>query len=93
MCVCTPAKRTPFCGKPGCQWPQPQEPQPERRVGRIRAEIVPWSDHVGVEVRVTVEVAGEPARHEIRRLPHDDFASRFDLAWKHLGACLKETLS
>lgn len=22
MCRCTPAIRTPFCGKPGCQWPE-----------------------------------------------------------------------
>lgn len=22
MCVCTPEKRTPFCGKPGCEWPE-----------------------------------------------------------------------
>jgi hypothetical protein len=21
MCLCTPEKRTPFCGKPGCVWP------------------------------------------------------------------------
>lgn len=21
MCKCTPEKRTPFCGKPGCEWP------------------------------------------------------------------------
>lgn len=21
MCKCTPNLRTPFCGKPGCQWP------------------------------------------------------------------------
>ena len=21
MCKCTPTKRTPFCGKPGCEWP------------------------------------------------------------------------
>ena len=21
MCKCTPTMRTPFCGKPGCEWP------------------------------------------------------------------------
>jgi hypothetical protein len=26
MCVCTPGCRTPFCGKPGCEWP-PQKPK------------------------------------------------------------------
>lgn len=23
MCRCTPEMRTPFCGKPGCEWPAP----------------------------------------------------------------------
>lgn len=28
MCKCTPEKRTPFCGAPGCEWPKqnPSEP-------------------------------------------------------------------
>lgn len=25
MCVCNPIVRTPFCGKPGCEWPAPSE--------------------------------------------------------------------
>jgi hypothetical protein len=24
MCHCTPNVRTPFCGKPGCEWPKPE---------------------------------------------------------------------
>jgi hypothetical protein len=27
MCRCTPEIKTPFCGKPGCEWP-PQKPRP-----------------------------------------------------------------
>jgi hypothetical protein len=27
MCKCTPEIRTPFCGKPGCEWPR-EERQP-----------------------------------------------------------------
>lgn len=23
MCQCTPEIKTPFCGKPGCEWPAP----------------------------------------------------------------------
>ncbi len=26
MCKCTPNKRTPFCGAPGCEWPRPERP-------------------------------------------------------------------
>ena len=25
MCRCTPEMRTPFCGKPGCEWPEQKE--------------------------------------------------------------------
>src|SRR6185295_14801238 len=25
MCHCTPNIRTPFCGKPGCEWPKQKE--------------------------------------------------------------------
>lgn len=25
MCKCTPEIRTPFCGKPGCEWPMQKE--------------------------------------------------------------------
>lgn len=28
MCKCRPNIRTPFCGKPGCEWPE-QKPQPK----------------------------------------------------------------
>ena len=35
MCKCTPSKRTPFCGKLGCEWPKPNpksgEPTPRDR--------------------------------------------------------------
>lgn len=27
MCSCTPEIKTPFCGKPGCEWPQHGELQ------------------------------------------------------------------
>ena len=27
MCKCTPEIRTPFCGRPGCEWPE-QKPRP-----------------------------------------------------------------
>jgi hypothetical protein len=26
MCRCTPEIRTPFCGKPGCEWPEQNKP-------------------------------------------------------------------
>lgn len=29
MCKCTPNIRTPFCGKPGCEWPKQVQPDYE----------------------------------------------------------------
>ncbi len=28
MCKCTPEIRTPFCGRPGCEWPEQKVPLP-----------------------------------------------------------------
>jgi hypothetical protein len=30
MCKCTPEIRTPFCGKPGCEWPHKKKPEGAR---------------------------------------------------------------
>lgn len=32
MCKCTPAIRTPFCGKPGCEWPVQVAPMPPKEL-------------------------------------------------------------
>jgi hypothetical protein len=32
MCQCTPGIKSPFCGKPGCEWPQ-QPPLTEEEAG------------------------------------------------------------
>jgi hypothetical protein len=28
MCQCTPEIKTPFCGRPGCEWPPQRPPEP-----------------------------------------------------------------
>jgi len=33
MCVCTPEIKTPFCGKPGCQWPKQKAANPPPATG------------------------------------------------------------
>lgn len=38
MCVCTPEIRTPFCGKPGCEWPH-QKKKPPARALRLTIAI------------------------------------------------------
>ena len=32
MCKCTPEIRTPFCGRPGCEWPDQKPPPGEPAV-------------------------------------------------------------
>ena len=31
MCKCTPGIRTPYCGKPGCEWPKQSETSIEKK--------------------------------------------------------------
>lgn len=31
MCKCTPNIRTPFCGRPGCEWPKQKEKTKENK--------------------------------------------------------------
>lgn len=32
MCQCTPEIKTPFCGRPGCEWPDQKPPEPTPQV-------------------------------------------------------------
>lgn len=41
MCKCTPERRTPFCGAPGCEMPtQKQGPAPPARLGTAKGKRV-----------------------------------------------------
>jgi hypothetical protein len=40
MCRCTPNIRTPFCGKPGCEWP-PQAIDPDTKIAMVLADSGP----------------------------------------------------
>jgi hypothetical protein len=59
MCACTPEKRTPFCGKAGCQWPAQAHDLPaeapkgvERRTVRYRCGVRVESDGTGPGTRL-----------------------------------------
>ena len=44
MCTCNPEIKTPFCGKPGCEWPPtpaPETPKPDAETAAIAASIWP----------------------------------------------------
>ncbi len=57
MCKCTPEIRTPFCGKPGCEWP-------EQKPGTIQyIETLSLKEQFRL-----VEIAHETTDHEIRNL-------------------------
>lgn len=42
MCKCTPEIRTPFCGKPGCEWPESKSYEPEPIIPRIEFARDAW---------------------------------------------------
>lgn len=55
MCVCRPEVRTPFCGRPGCEWPAQVAEEPPKEKGyavvfdrsRVRQALsvelfIPW---------------------------------------------------
>jgi len=41
VCACTPTLRTPFCGKPGCQWPEREKPH-EKAHEKRPVTARPW---------------------------------------------------
>lgn len=43
MCRCTSTMRTPFCGRPGCEWPRRQPDKWERRFLDLAHVIAGWS--------------------------------------------------
>jgi hypothetical protein len=40
MCQCAPEIRTPFCGKPGCQWPEAEVGAKEKTAPPTREELI-----------------------------------------------------
>lgn len=52
MCKCTPGIKTPFCGKPGCEWPQQ------------KLEVV--HDHVGEKLDEMADLCEHWKRHRER---------------------------
>jgi Phage ABA sandwich domain len=72
MCKCTPEIRTPYCGRPGCEWP-PQEPPAEgspraldalvaEHVMGFRREKAPRDydgQHAGNDILVPPDVGGD----------------------------------
>ncbi len=44
MCKCTPMMRTPFCGKPGCEWPR------HPLTGRLEPEAEQYDPLVSIAI-------------------------------------------
>lgn len=64
MCKCTPEIRTPFCGKPGCEWPPQQAARPT--IEELE-QILGRPDGPAVEITTAGEVVTKGLRHEIER--------------------------
>lgn len=52
MCKCTPEKRTPFCGAPGCEWPE--QPESEQLISEDWLRAVGFKWH---------QLEGQPGKH------------------------------
>lgn len=79
MCKCTPEVKTPFCGKPGCEWP-PQVPQASNLVSILR-ELVACKDlHDEIEaaMKLPENYWTIPAELQEKR---EDYARRKPEAW------------
>lgn len=67
MCKCTPNIRTPFCGKPGCEWP---EQRPSKESDTPKTDAAAWHTCVTPAEVVKAEFARAQER-EIRKLESD----------------------
>lgn len=50
MCVCTPNKRTPWCGKPGCEKPSQSPPNTQSGEEALRKDVADVLDQFGFVV-------------------------------------------
>lgn len=79
MCQCTPSIKTPFCGKPGCEWPKRDPAELEVVIDRLEAAL-------GANRDLDYYIAEAVGRENIRAM-QGTFAP-----WKFtadLGAALK----
>ena len=63
MCKCTPNKRTPFCGAPGCEWPPQDKARPT--IAELEA-LLGSPDSPQVEITPAGEVVMKGLRAEIQ---------------------------
>lgn len=62
MCKCTPNVRTPFCGKPGCEWPPQSKSRPT--IEELE-QILRSPNALTMEITTAGEVVTKGLRHEI----------------------------
>lgn len=70
MCKCDPNTRTPFCGKPGCEWPSKQDSEVTQRprlgnsTGYFDLKDVEYCDHIRHNPPTFIHIpAGKGYRH------------------------------
>ena len=64
MCKCTPNKRTPFCGAPGCEWPPQTAAKPT--IGELEA-ILGQPNPQPIEITTAGEVVFKGLREQIEQ--------------------------
>jgi len=93
MCKCTPAIKTPYCGRPGCEWPDKtkSKPKPKLKVGDRYEEIQGRDLYMVVEEDLDDKIcalltAGTPKDHQHIMLNDDECKSLCDWLDKYLKA-------
>jgi len=81
MCVCTPEKRTPWCGKPGCEGPE-QHPARHRAL-YISPEIWLSLLEEGAKLRADVTQNGIPIGAKLVRATYLELRHAFCLIIEH----------
>lgn len=66
MCKCTPGIRTPFCGKPGCEWPKPIPDPKQKEYSDIYQALIIWRNYIETgDVNLSANFAIQCGKSEI----------------------------
>jgi len=50
MCICTPEVKTPFCGRPGCEWPKREKMETEGgQMKTFKIKELEWEEATAIK--------------------------------------------
>lgn len=90
MCKCTPNKRTPFCGAPGCEWPPQAAAKPTiEELEAILGQPSPQPVEITAAGEVVFKGLREQIEHAINRTSNENGSNTPDfILAEYLVSCL-----